>query len=195
MPLVLRKVFRWRRPRIFPGLGKTANEDIQLVHSRRGGPAPTPAVNSFELELVEERAKRARLEHEYQRVKAEADAFAQANGKLEDEIQQVKVSLEAREKDLAHKDTSLRRLEKDMSEIQTKVGRVESEVGSMADVFCTIPPEACRVTNGGRTCSKTIRTVIRNGQSTFGEVDRAERCTGIPHQGRRRFRGRGGGYD
>jgi len=181
MPFVLRKVFWWRRSRIPSGHGKRVNEDIQLVQSLRGGPTPTPAVNALELELAEERAKRVRLEHEHQRTKTEAGAFAEANGKLEDEIQQVKKSLEAREKELAHKDASLRQREKDMSNIQTKVGRVESGMGSIADMSYTIPPEACRVANSGRTRSKTIRTAIRNGQATFGEDDGTERCTGVPH--------------
>ena len=122
-----------------------------------------------------------RLEHENQRIKAEADAFAEMKGKLEDEVRQANESLKAREKDLAHKDADLQRLGKDMNEVQTKVRRVESEMDSIADMFCTIPSEACRIANSGRTRSKTVRTVIRDGQTAFGEDGGTERCTGIPH--------------
>ena len=77
-------------PRVPPEHGKAVNEDIQLI---RG--LTTPAVDAFG------------LEHEHRRIKAELDAFAEEKGKLEDEIRQVKESLKAREKDLAHKDANL----------------------------------------------------------------------------------------
>jgi len=123
MPLALRKIFTWHRPRVSLEHRKTAN-DIQLLRSLRGGPTPIPAVNVFGLELAEEKAKQARLEDEHRRIKAEDDAFTEEKGKLEDEIRRVKESLEAREKELAHKDASLQRLERDMNVLQTKVSRV-----------------------------------------------------------------------
>jgi len=149
MSFALRKFFAWRRPRVPLEHRKTVNEDIKLVRGLRGGPTLTPAVDAFGLELAEERAKRARLEHEHRRIKAEVDAFAEEKGKLEDEIQQVKESLKAREKDLAHRDASLQRLERDMSEAQTKVRRVEGGMSPIADMFCTTPPEACRIAKSG----------------------------------------------
>jgi len=89
---------------------------------------------------------------------------------LEDEIRQVKESLEAREKDLAHKDANLQRLVRDMSEVQTKVSRVEGGMGPVADMFCTTRPEACRVANSNRTRSKSIfseRTTGLNATQAF----------------------------
>ena len=194
MPFALRKIFAWHRPRVSLEHRKTAN-DIQLVRSLKEGPTPISVVNAFGLELAEEKAKQTRLGHERRRIKAEVDAFAEEKRKLEDEIRQVKGSLEAREKELAHKDANLRRLERDMSEAQTKVSRVEGGMDAIADMFGTTPPEACRVAKSGRTRPKTIRAVGRNGKVAFGEDNGTERCTGVPHQGRRRFRGGSGGYD
>jgi len=167
MPFALRKIFTWRRPRVPPEHRKTVNEDTQLVRSLRGGPTPIPALHAFGLELAEEKAKQARLEHEHRRIKAGVDAFAEEKGNLEDEIRQVKESLGAREKELAHKDADLQRLESDMREVQVKVSRVEGGMGTIADVFCITPPEACRVANSGRTRPKIIRAVDRNGQVAF----------------------------
>lgn len=135
MFLVVKKVF-WGRLLCIPlGQRKTAKEDIQLAQSGRVGPTPTPAADGLELELIEERARKAKLEHEHQRIKTQADAFAEAKGKLEEEIRQVKESLEAREKDLVRKDTSLQRLEGDMNEMQTKVRRIGSKKGLVSDIF------------------------------------------------------------
>lgn len=131
MSLGLKKVWRKVWLGVLPRHGKAVHEDIQLVQSARGGPATNPTVNALELKLAEEEAKRKRLEHEHQRAKAEADAFVQLKRKLEDELLEVKEFLETREKD--------------MSEMQKEVGRVESGTGPIADIFCAIPHEACRV--------------------------------------------------
>ena len=135
MFLVVKGAFWGRLPCIPLRQRKAVNEDVQLVEGPRAGPTATPAVNGLELELTEEKARRAKLEHEHQRVKARADAFAEAKGKLEEEIRQVKESLEAREKDLVRKDTSIQRLEREMNEMQTKVRWIESEKGLPSDVF------------------------------------------------------------
>ena len=81
------------------GETEATNEDVQP------GRTPTPA---------------------NRRIKAKADELAEANRKLEDELQQAKELMEAQKKDLADKDVSLQRLEMAMGEIQTKVGRVEN---------------------------------------------------------------------
>ena len=138
-----------------------------------------------------------RFEQEYLRAKAEADTFAEAKGKLEDEIrkgkdeaekargevekakgevekakgevekandevEKVKELLEAREKEVGHKDATIQRLEKEM---QAKVSQAGGAMGSTSyipDVFCGIPHEGRRNTNSGCTCSRVIHTTIRN---------------------------------
>jgi len=175
MSLALKKVLGKLHFRVPPRRKKTANENIQLVQDARGGPTPTPAVDALELELAEERVKRARLEDEYQRAQAKA---TEVKRKLEDEIHQVKELLEARERDEARKDASLQRLDEAMNEMHTQVCQVENGVDPIADVFYVIPHEACQ-----------------NGPVAFGEDNGTERRTGVPHQVRRDFRGRGGGRD
>jgi chromosome segregation ATPase len=121
MPLNPRKVWDGIFSCVRPGGEKPAKED---------GPTPTSALQVLESELGEERAKCARLEQEYQRARVEADAFAEAKGKLKDETQKLKELLEAREKEAGHKDASMHRLERDMSEMQIKVSQVGRGMGS-----------------------------------------------------------------
>ena len=60
--------------------------------------------------------------------KTNADEFAEAKRKLEDELRSLKELLEMREKDTAEKEANVRQLQKDMSEMQAKVCRVESRI-------------------------------------------------------------------
>jgi len=121
------------------GRRKAANEDIKLAQGVGDDPTPTPAVKVLELKLAEEKVKCTKLEKELQRVKAEMDAFAEAKGRAEDEVREVKELLEAREKEVGLKDASIQRLEKDMSEMQKKVGRVGRGIVPITDVICELP--------------------------------------------------------
>ena len=98
------------------------SSDVQLTPSVRCSPTPSSA--ALELELTQQRTECERLEREYQRTKAEADGFAEAKGKLEDELREVKELLEARGSGVSHKDASTQRLE---NEMKTKVSRVGVE--------------------------------------------------------------------
>jgi len=100
------------------------NRDVQPTQSVRR--SPTPPSTALELELAKQRAECARLEREYQRTKAEADGFAEAKGKLEVELQEVKELLEARGKEVDQKDTSNQQLE---SKMVTEVSQVWSGIG------------------------------------------------------------------
>ena len=100
------------------------SKDVQLTGNARR--SPTPPSNVLELELGQQRAECARLEREYQRIKTEADVFAEAKGKLEDELREVKELLEARGKEVGQKDVSIERLE---SEMGTKVSQVWGGMG------------------------------------------------------------------
>ena len=106
-----------------------AIEDIRLAPIVRDSPTSTPTIRAL-LELAEERAKCARLEKEFQRVKTEAEIFAEAKGRAEDEVREIKQLLGAREKEIGRKDARIRQLEKDMSEMQKKVGWVGRGMGS-----------------------------------------------------------------
>jgi len=107
-----------------PSRDETVSGDVKLTQSIRRSPTPPSA--ALELELAEQRTECARLEREYQRTKAEAEAFAEAKRKLEDELREVKELLEARGKEIGQKDAIIQRLE---SELKTKV----SQVGSGTD--------------------------------------------------------------
>ena len=108
--------------------GPSGNEkpsgDIKLTRSVKRSPTPPSA--ALELELAKQRTECARLEREYQRIKAEADVFADAKGKLEDELREVKELLEARGKEIRQKDTSIQRLE---NKVETKVSWIGSGTG------------------------------------------------------------------
>jgi hypothetical protein len=84
---------------------KAPKEDIQLEK---------PDAKALEQQLVEERAKYARL-------KAEADTFVETTEKLENEIREVK---EAREREVSGKDEHIQQLEKDNNQMREMVCRV-----------------------------------------------------------------------
>ena len=94
--------------------------------TRSVGGSPTPPSAALELELAQQRTECTRLERGYQRTKAEADGFAEAKGKLEDELREVKGLLEARGKEVGDKDAKIQRLE---SEMETKVSQAEGRTG------------------------------------------------------------------
>lgn len=98
--------------------------DIQLTPS--AGRSPTPPSVALELELAQQRTEHARLEREYQKTKAEAAGFADAKGKLEDELREIKELLEVRGEEIGQKDASIHRLE---NEVGAKVSQVGSRIG------------------------------------------------------------------
>jgi len=110
--------------------GNAVSRDMQPTQSVRRSQTPPSA--ALELELAKQRAECARLELEYQRTKAEADAFADVKGKLEDELREVKELLEARGNEVGKKDTNIQQLE---SEMKTKVGHVGGGQIPTADIF------------------------------------------------------------
>ena len=61
----------------------------------------------------------------------EVSALAEAKGKLEDEIRKVNELLKAREKEVAHRDTTIQRLEREKDEVQiTEVSQVQRRTNS-----------------------------------------------------------------
>ena len=107
-----------------PSGDEKASRDIKLTQTVRRSPTPPSAAS--EVELAKQRTECARLEREYEKIKAKADVFADAKGKLEDELREVKELLEARGKEIGQKDTSIQRLENEMG---TKVSRGGSGTG------------------------------------------------------------------
>ena len=86
---------------------KAPKEDIQLEK---------PDAKAIEQQLVEERAKYARL-------KAEAD---ETRGKFENEIREIK---ETRAREVRGKDEHIQQLEKEASQMREMVCRVENGIG------------------------------------------------------------------
>lgn len=88
------------------------------------------AIKELEFELAEERARRARVEQQYQIAKVEENGYTEARGKSEDEVLEVRELLKKQEEELAHKDKIIQRLETEAIETQEKVGQVGKPMGS-----------------------------------------------------------------